>query len=69
MNEQFQRCIEACYLCATACDNCATSCLQEEHVEMMRDCIRYDIQCAAICRVSAQLMAQKSEYAAQLCKL
>ncbi|MDU2022840.1 MAG: four-helix bundle copper-binding protein, partial [Leclercia adecarboxylata] len=42
-------CIEACYKCATACDYCAASCLKEEQVDMMRECIRLDMQCANIC--------------------
>ncbi|MDW8845995.1 four-helix bundle copper-binding protein [Erwinia sp. MMLR14_017] len=67
MLTQYQECIDACYLCATACDNCAASCLKEENLEMMRDCIRLDMQCANICRLSAQFMALDSESAKKLC--
>lgn len=69
MIEQYQRCIEACYLCAAACDNCAASCLKEEHIDMMRDCIRLDMQCANLCRLAAQFMAQDSDEAKKLCLL
>lgn len=51
MLDEYKKCIEACYLCATACDNCAASCLDEENLEMMRECIKLDIQCANICRL------------------
>ena len=40
MLDEYKKCIEACYLCATACDNCAASCLDEENLEMMRECIK-----------------------------
>ena len=52
MTDEFKKCIEACYLCAAACDNCAASCLAEEELEMMRECIRMDMQCANICRLA-----------------
>ena len=62
-------CIEACNRCAAYCDFCAASCLQEENTKMMAECIRLDMQCAAICRLAAEYMAQDSRFAAQLCSL
>ena len=67
MLTHYQDCIDACYLCAAACDNCAASCLNEENLDMMRDCIRLDMQCANLCRLSAQFMALNSESAKKLC--
>lgn len=69
MTNPYQECIEACYLCAAACDHCAASCLEEENLEMMRNCIRMDMQCASICRAAAQFMALNSESAKTLCQL
>lgn len=69
MNNAYKQCLEACYACAAACDNCAASCLQEENLEMMRGCIRLDMQCAAICRLAAQFIAQQSDSAVALCQL
>ncbi|WP_313758881.1 four-helix bundle copper-binding protein [Atlantibacter hermannii] len=69
MLDDYKKCIEACYLCAAACDNCAASCLEEQNLEMMRDCIRIDMQCANICRLAAQFMALKSDSAGELCRL
>jgi len=69
MLNPWQKCIEACYLCAAACDHCAASCLEEENLDMMRNCIRMDMQCASICRAAAQFMALNSESAKTLCKL
>lgn len=56
MPVNYAECIEVCYKCATACDYCAASCLKEEQVDMMRECIRLDMQCANICRLAAQFM-------------
>ncbi|EMD5671606.1 TPA: four-helix bundle copper-binding protein [Enterobacter hormaechei] len=69
MTEQYADCIEACYRCAAACDYCAASCLKEEQLEMMRECVRLDIQCANICRLVGQLMSMDSEYAKAICKI
>ena len=69
MLDEYKKCIEACYLCATACDNCAASCLDEENLEMMRECIKLDMQCANICRLAAQFMTLNSGSAQDLCRL
>ena len=69
MLDEYKKCIEACYLCATACDNCAASCLDEENLEMMRECITLDMQCANICRRAAQFMTLNSGSAQDLCRL
>ncbi|MBD0058145.1 four-helix bundle copper-binding protein, partial [Acinetobacter baumannii] len=33
--------IQACIECMFACKHCASACLQEEHVHMMRECIKH----------------------------
>lgn len=70
MNQnQFQSCIRACYECAQACDTCAAACLQEPDPKMMVRCIELDNECAAVCRLAAQLMSRSSEHAIQVCQL
>ena len=64
-----QDCIDACNRCADACDHCAASCLKEQDVQKMARCIALDMDCAAICRLSASLMARDSEHAAAICAL
>jgi len=56
--QQYQSCIDACNMCADACDYCSSACLQEYDVKMMAECIRLDMDCAAICRMAAAYMAQ-----------
>ena len=36
---------------------------------MMADCIRRDMDCAAICRMAAAYLARDSQFAQQVCQL
>lgn len=65
----YKSCIEACHVCAAYCDRCATSCLQEDDVKMMAECIRLDMDCAAVCRLAGGYMARDSKFARQICDL
>jgi hypothetical protein len=67
--ENYKKCIDACLACAALCNNCASSCLKEEDVKMMASCIQLDMECAALCYASAQLMSLGSTNAMELCKL
>lgn len=60
-------CIAACNACADACDHCAAACLREPDVPMMARCIALDMDCAAICRLSAGFMARDSAFYRLLC--
>ena len=68
-HEHFQSCIAACNDCAVACDHCATACLSEKDVARMAQCIRLDMDCAAICRLAVAYMSRGSEFAADICDL
>src|SRR2546423_145237 len=68
-NRQHQSCIEACLQCASACNYCASSCLREADVSAMARCVQLDMECAAICYASAQLMSLGSEQTMMLCTL
>lgn len=65
----YRACIEACLNCAAICNHCAFSCTQEEDVKMMARCIQLDMECAAICYATAQLMSLGSEKAKDVCRL
>jgi hypothetical protein len=54
--------------CVAACEHCATSCLKEEDVDMMRDCILTDRDCADICALMARLVARDSKHARHMAK-
>lgn len=68
-HQQYASCIRACNECADACDHCSTACLQEDDVKAMTRCIALDVDCAAICRLSAAYMARGSEFARAMCEL
>jgi hypothetical protein len=65
----YKTCIEACLNCAAICNHCASSCIQEDDVKMMTRCIQLDMECAAMCYASAQLMSLGSDKAKDICRL
>jgi hypothetical protein len=54
--------LEALGRCAAECNNCATACLHEEDVQMLSRCIRLNMDCADICRLTASFVARDSEH-------
>jgi hypothetical protein len=54
------RCIEAAQRCAGACTICADACLGETDVASMVACIRLNLDCAEVCRVTATLLTRPS---------
>lgn len=68
MDAKFENCLRACNACADACDSCATACLKEQDVATIAECIRLDMDCAAICRLAAGYMARGSARARDICK-
>ena len=54
-------CVKACYGCSESCIICADACLSEERLKELVRCIRTDLDCAAICEVTGQLVARQTE--------
>jgi hypothetical protein len=67
-HERYQGLINALNNCAAECSQCAMACLDEEDVNMMRRCIRIDIDCADTCRLTASLLSRESEHGEHLLK-
>lgn len=67
--EKFNDCIEACESCAMTCNYCAMACLEEDAVNELTNCIRRDMECAAFCRSTAEILSLNSSYSVQLCQL
>lgn len=61
--------IDTCLKCAALCNHCVASCLQESDIKMMVKCIQRDMECAALCYATAQLLSLGSEYASAIAKL
>ena len=60
--------IDALNKCIAECNHCTTACLDEENVKMLTQCIKLDIDCAAICTLTASLLARGSEHGKHLMK-
>ncbi len=54
-------CIEACFACTQICTACADACLGEEDVQDLVYCIRTDLDCAAICNVTGEVLVRQTE--------
>lgn len=65
----YKSCIDACLECIAVCNHCASSCLQEKDVDKMANCIRLDLECAAICKAAVELMTYGSEHANAICQI
>jgi hypothetical protein len=64
-----QSSVDACLACAAVCNYCASSCLKEPDVKMMAHCIQLDMECAAVCYATAQLISLGSTRAQAMCLL
>ncbi len=58
--------LDALTACSNACNYCTTACLEEDDVKMMAQCIRLDIDCAAICSLTASFIARGSAHGIHL---
>jgi len=50
--------------CSAACEFCAASCLSEPDIEMMKLCIRLDLDCSEACHLIAKLAERDSAFVA-----
>jgi hypothetical protein len=60
--------IDALNNCATECSHCAMACLDEKDVKMLTACIKLNIDCAEVCRLTASLLSRSSEHGVHLLK-
>ena len=67
-HEKNQTVIDALNKCIAACNHCTTACLEEENVQMLTSCIKLDIDCAAICTLTASFLGRGSEHGKHLMK-
>jgi hypothetical protein len=47
--------------CRQTCTLCADACLSEEMVADLRRCIRLNLDCAALCSVTAEILGRQTE--------
>ena len=65
-HEKNQGLIDVLNRCAIECSHCATACLDEQYVKMLKECIKLNIDCADICRMTASLLSRGSEHGEHL---
>lgn len=49
LNEPLALAVRHAMFCSAICTSCADACLAEEDVAAMRQCIRYNLDCADVC--------------------
>lgn len=54
--------------CAAECNHCTTACLEEQDVKMLARCIKLNIDCVEICKLTASYIARGSEHAEHVMK-
>jgi hypothetical protein len=54
-------CLAACHECAATCTACADACLSEDQVQMLRRCIRLNLDCADICAATGSVLARQTQ--------
>lgn len=59
-NDTLIRCIEDCYDCAQACTVCADACLGEVTVRELTQCVRLNLDCAAICTAAGAVASRRT---------
>jgi len=52
--------IDAAYSCAQTCTSCADACLAEEMVAQLRQCIRFNLDCADVCAATATVGTRRT---------
>ncbi|MEJ7625228.1 MAG: four-helix bundle copper-binding protein [Ferruginibacter sp.] len=67
-HEHNNQLLEALNNCAAECNHCTSACLEEADVKMLAKCISLDIDCAAICTLTAGLIARGSAHGRHLLK-
>lgn len=51
-------CIAACFDCVQSCTTCADACLGEDDVDLLRRCIRLNVDCADICATTGRMLSR-----------
>lgn len=67
VDHHFNPTISALNDCIISCEVCARACLEEKNIDMLRDCIRSDLDCAELCRAAVTMVARGSPSAPAVC--
>ena len=59
--EALARCISECLACAQSCTACADAGLAEPDIDLLRRCIRLNLDCADLCATTALMLSRQLE--------
>lgn len=59
--EVISRCIDACFSCVETCTACADACLSEKEVDRLVACIRLNLDCAAVCTATGNIVSRANK--------
>src|SRR3954470_10682108 len=60
VNQALIEAIDAAYACAQVCTSCADACLAEEMVAELRQCIRFNLDCADLCAAAGAVATRRT---------
>jgi hypothetical protein len=60
VNQALIEAIDAAYACAQTCTSCADACLAEDMVAQLRQCIRFNLDCADVCTATATVGSRRT---------
>lgn len=60
-SDAISRCIDACFLCVETCTACADACLAERMTDRLVICIRLDLDCAAVCAATGNILVRANK--------
>jgi hypothetical protein len=59
--DAMSRTIDACFSCVETCTACADACLSEGDVDHFIACIRLNLDCAAVCAATGNIMSRANK--------
>jgi hypothetical protein len=59
--EIMSRCIDSCFNCVETCTACADACLAEREIEYLVACVRLNLDCAAVCNATGNIMSRANK--------
>jgi hypothetical protein len=59
--ETMSHCIDSCFGCVETCTACADACLSERDIEHLVACVRLNLDCAAVCSATGNIMARANK--------
>lgn len=60
LNEPLALAVRHAMFCSAICTSCADACLAEQDVAMLRQCIRYNLDCADVCDMFFKLGTRRT---------